>query len=291
MPYRIWSMCDWCDQCHRKKGLTVWVDPFQPSSGILGGESLVAAILGKIDAIEVDPKPRSQPFLPWYYRMLNAGLKLPLVGGSAKESNGVPLGAMRTYAKTTESGHRGWVEGVRVGRTYVTNGPILSLTVNEAGPGETLVVNRPLILNARAESISAFDRLELLSNGQVIATGLPIQKNDGRYFIHVEFDQLPQESGWVAARVVGSTSQPAFAHTSSIYLDMSGVPNSSRLAQLPLLRKSVEETMRWIEEHGCFTEKKRRTHFSARPALSEQFQFTDSISSEGRSTFPRSCQG
>ena len=49
-----WSVRDWCDQCHRKGGLAVWVDAFNENVGPPGGEALIAAILGKIDAIEVD---------------------------------------------------------------------------------------------------------------------------------------------------------------------------------------------------------------------------------------------
>ena len=55
-----WSVCDWCDQCHRKSGLTVWMRPFEPG----GGEALVALLLGKIDAIEFDARPRKLPLLP-----------------------------------------------------------------------------------------------------------------------------------------------------------------------------------------------------------------------------------
>jgi hypothetical protein len=252
-----WSLCDWCDQCHRKKGLTVWTDPFQSMSGVLGGEALVAALLGKIDAIEVDPKPRPQPFLPWYYRLLNAGIKLPLVGGSAKDSNGMPLGAMRTYAKVTEPGHRGWVEGVRAGRTFVTNGPLLSFAVSESLPGEALTVNDPVKMVATAESNEPFERFEIVSNGAVLATWVQTRQDDGRYFIRVEMEGIPQESGWVAARAVGSQ---AFAHTSPVYLDVPGVPNPQRAASLPMLKKCMEETKQWIEDYGRFTELKRRTH-------------------------------
>src|SRR5579885_1583493 len=94
-----WSVCDWCDQCHRKNGLAVWADPFADPAGVPGGEALVAAVLGKIDAVEFDARPRKQPLLPWWYRLLNAGFAVPLVGGSGKDSNTVPLGAPRTYAK------------------------------------------------------------------------------------------------------------------------------------------------------------------------------------------------
>ena len=29
-----WSICDWCDQCHRKGGLAVWVDAFEPAGAL-----------------------------------------------------------------------------------------------------------------------------------------------------------------------------------------------------------------------------------------------------------------
>ncbi|MBX9585036.1 MAG: CehA/McbA family metallohydrolase, partial [Gemmataceae bacterium] len=136
-----WSVSDWCDQCHRKGGLAVWVDAFRPAGGVVGGEALVAALLGKMDAIEVDPAPRPQPLLPWVYRLWNAGFPIPLAGGSGKDSNRVALGAVRTYARLTAGeapSYRAWVEAVRAGRTVVTDGPLLSLEVGGRGPGETV---------------------------------------------------------------------------------------------------------------------------------------------------------
>ena len=93
-----WGVCDWADQCHRKGGLVVWVEAFQRHAGLVGGEALVAAVLGKIDAIEITGGTRSA-VLPWVYRLWTAGFPIPLVGGSGKDSNRVPLGAVRTHAK------------------------------------------------------------------------------------------------------------------------------------------------------------------------------------------------
>lgn len=254
-----WSVCDWCDQCHRKNGLAIWTDSFQPTSGLLGGEALVAAILGKIDAIEIDSKLRSQPFLPWYYRLLNIGLKLPIVGGSAKDSNGVPLGAMRTYTIAEEPNYQNWVEGVKRGRTYVTNGPILTFTANDSVPGERISTTNPVAVKATAESIQSFDRLELISNGNVISNSSSIQR-DGRYFAELSLPIEVSESSWIAVRAMGSTSNPAFAHTSQIYLNVPDKPYSGRSLQLPLLKQSVEETIRWIEEMGQYREPKKKAH-------------------------------
>jgi hypothetical protein len=114
-----WSVCDWCDQCHRKGGLVVWVDAFKAD----GGEALAAAILGKIDAIEVDAQPRRHSVWPWIHRLWNAGIPIPLIGSSGKDGNRTPLGAMRTYARC-EGTHKSWVEAVKAGRTFITNGPL-----------------------------------------------------------------------------------------------------------------------------------------------------------------------
>ena len=90
-----WSICDWCDQCHRKSGLTVWIDAFEPAGGAIGGEALVAAILGKIAAVEVGPASEGAAL----------AVGVPTVDADSraavrerKDSNRVALGGVRTYA-------------------------------------------------------------------------------------------------------------------------------------------------------------------------------------------------
>ncbi|HLW67738.1 MAG TPA: hypothetical protein VKS79_20645, partial [Gemmataceae bacterium] len=89
-----WSLADWCDQCHRKKGLVVWSDPFRFDNGI-APEALADLILGRIDAVECTPTttPLNAIYSAW-----SAGIRFPLVGASGKDSNCEALGSMRTYA-------------------------------------------------------------------------------------------------------------------------------------------------------------------------------------------------
>lgn len=265
-----WSVTDWCGQCHRKNGLAVWVDAFRPGAGMPGGEALVAAVLGHIDAIEFDAHPRGQPFLPWWYRLLNAGVRLPLAGGSGKDSNRVPLGAVRTYARTgpaSPPGYRGWIEAARAGRTFVTNGPLLRLDVAGRGPGEVVAVADPgggVAVRAAAECLTPFERLEVVADGDVIAAAPATAA--GRWRAAVEVVHPMPAPGWLAARCVGgqgaflNPGQPAFAHTSPVYVRLAGRPPAHRPAAVAVLRRCVEQTRDWVELHGRFTDEKRRNH-------------------------------
>lgn len=244
-----WSVGDWCDQCHRKGGLAVWVDAFRPAGGLVGGETLVGAILGKIDAIEIDPAPRTQPLLPWVYRLWNAGLPVPLVGGSGKDSNRVALGAVRTYARLPAGEaptYRGWVEAVRAGRTVVTDGPFLSLDLGGRGPGETLDGTGEV--TARA-AVPAPGRVELVRDGTVVAAG------EGS----AEVALTASEPGWLAARWVGPGGA-GFAHTSPVWLRPGGAPLPRRPVAVERLARLVDATREWVESAGRFADPRSKPH-------------------------------
>ncbi len=229
-----WSVCDWCDQCHRKNGLTVWTNPFDPH----GGEALVALILGKIDAIETTGAPRKHPLLPWWYRLLNAGFRIPLVGGSGKDSNTVALGAMRTYAKLLPDEpftYTNWIDAVRTGRCFATVRPFLTLEVNGLASGSVIELpegNHTLAVHTSGEVIVNGD-VTPLTNGELRVT----------------------DSCWIAARAAGP-----FAHTSPVYVTVANRPLPKRVDALPQLRRLVEATREWVELYGRFTEGKSKRH-------------------------------
>lgn len=252
-----WSVCDWCDQCHRKGGLTVWVDAFEQAVNPTGGEALVAALLGKIDAIEIDPGPRSRPLLPWLYRLWNVGVMLPVVGGSGKDSNRTPLGAMRTYAHVSgEFSLPGWIEAVRAGRTIVTSGPLVDFQVDGHRPGAKIDASNELMCVAKAESLVSFERLEIIANDEVIAATQPVFiEPAGKWSAELQHRLAPAKSSWLTARCTGKKE---FAHTSPIVVRTNGQPLSPRAEAATALRQSIEQTREWIESHGRFTNMKRQ---------------------------------
>jgi hypothetical protein len=264
-----WSVCDWCDQCHRKNGLVVWVRAFDAEHG--RGEALVALLLGKIDAIEFDAQPRRYPLLPWWYRLLDAGYTVPLAGGSGKDSNTVSLGAQRTYARLSPGEpltYTNWVNAVRTGRCFMTNGPLLTFEVNGRGPGDTIDVIEPgttIKIRATAGSVPPFEKLELLADGRVIATA--VATADGpRCSATAEAEFTARESAWLAARCTGgrssllSSEQATFAHTAPVYLRVAGRPLPRREEALRPLRLAVVQTRDWIESYGRFAEEKWKQH-------------------------------
>lgn len=232
-----WGVCDWCDQCHRKHGLTVWVEAFQRHSGLIGGEALVAALLGGIDALEVTGGPRSA-VLPWVYRLWTAGFPIPLIGASGKDSNRSPLGSVRTYAKAEAAGYGGWVDAVRAGRSFVTAGPLLTFA---AAGGSAHVT---------AASLSPFERVELVADGSVISAAVPAPVGQG---FTADLHASIEGAGWVAARCL-PLGGAGFAHTSPVRLGSSA--DAAEAARQ--LRTLVEATRDWAEVAGRYENPKRK---------------------------------
>ena len=266
-----WSLSDWCDQCHRKKGLVVWCDAYRPGAGLPGGEALVNAILGSVDAIEVDAHDRTTPFLPMWYRLLNAGIRLPLVGGSGKDRNRIALGGMRTLTPSSETrSYAEWIEQVRAGRTLATNGPLIRFAVDDGSLGDRVaqVSPRPVRLRAQAASVVPFDRLELIANGSAIAAD---QASGADVFTAViEAEHVLPDGGWLAARCLGTTKSelyphvPVFAHTSAVFVEVGGRPIPRQLAAVAGLGREVEAVRHWIETDGRFTIPRRKDFLLAR---------------------------
>ena len=218
-----WSLSDWCDQARRKGGTPVWSDPLQVNSGVFGGEALIALLNGKIEAIELDGRPRRQPLLPLWYNLLNAGFRVQLVGCSRKDSSLIPLGAMRTYAPGD------WLAGVRTSSSFVTNGPLLTFE------------NDGSMWVATASSLTPFGMLDIVADGVEVASAKPAEQG-GVWRAEAIADA--GESRWLAARVGG---RERFAHFAPQF---TGKP-SPRL-DTTIFRKGIVSTVEWANEVGRY---------------------------------------
>src|SRR5262249_11025724 len=128
------TMAAWADACHAQGGTVVL--PHLPTPN---GEPAALIATGRVDAVEII---RFQPYVhAEYYRYLNAGYWLPLVGGTDKMSSEVAVGQYRTYVRIPadeEFSYESWCRNLRAGRTFLSGGPILDLSVEGAEIGDTV---------------------------------------------------------------------------------------------------------------------------------------------------------
>lgn len=294
-----WTLADWCDQCHRKRGLVVWgavtdtlfrnvpIEEFTLSDRYTYGEALADVLVGKVDALEVggDDWQVSSAQNGWYGEpievwtlLLNAGCRLTLVGSSGKESNERPLGVVRTYAwvdPSQELTYAQWIESVRAGRTFVTLGPLLTLLVNGERPGSIIRLSEPAVMQIHAEvhSLAALDFLEVLVNGNVVASAPPTGEPATAT---IDLELPVAESCWIAARaaqamVFDETAMSLeedilpimrkftpLAYTSAIYVEVAERPFAVRPEAVARLQTCLDATLHWIETKGRFDTEKHR---------------------------------
>jgi hypothetical protein len=269
-----WTLLDLSGQCHRKGGLVLWLQPNalgkrDPSNEIeLKGESLADAILGEIDAILLTSLSYSAVGDGIWYTLLNSGFRIPLAAGSWKMSNSKLLGKDRLYARLTpgeEFSYRNWIEAVRGGRTFITNGPLLSLMVDGRGPGavlDALQLSQKVNVRAESHSLVPFEKLEILVNGKVVASaraeGSPSSAN-----LEVE---LPLErSCWLAGRCTGTHQPPksrqshtVAAHSSPVYCELEHTPMKADPFSLNTLMTHIDRMLEWVaKEARCESERFR----------------------------------
>jgi TolB protein len=181
----------------------------------------------------------------FYYRLLNAGFRLPAGGGTDQFSDvwrDPPPGSDRTFAYVTGPlTVRSWLDALKRGRTFTSTGPLLFLEVNGHRPGDEIALaatpangeiprfarddsrSGSVRVKAEALSITPLDSLQIIVNGDVVQT-VPARDK-----ARIAFDgtiAVPQ-GGWIAARVLGPHSKYigddyAFAHTSPVYVVRDG---------------------------------------------------------------------
>lgn len=237
------------------------------------GEVAADIVLDKLDAVELfgfAPRPDGPRTRSWY-RFLNAGFRIPVVGGTDKMSAGTAVGAVRTYARLPEDqpySFEAWVEAVRSGRTFLTSGPLLEIDVEGRGPGEVIVsATRDIRLSARvrAVSVNPIDLLQLVVNGSVVAESKP--GADGRSAM-IDTSLRLDGSAWIAARCTSPdviyTAYPTSvgAHTSPVYVECASRPLAQR-DDLIAIAQLIEAGKEWAARRAIVPSRLDRDRFVA----------------------------
>lgn len=222
------TMAYWADACRAQGGTVIL--PHLPNPNC---EPAVLIATDRADAVEMISHGGYQHLE--YYRYLNCGYRLPLVGGTDKMYSTVPVGLYRTYAyipEDQEFTYDNWCRAVRAGRTYLSGGPMIHFSVNGAHIGDTLQLPRgggTLEVEATAESIFPLHNLEIVQQGRVVAT---TEDAKGARRLSLKTSLKVDRHTWLAARCgrpqAGALhhhdewQRGIFAHTSPIYVAVDG---------------------------------------------------------------------
>ena len=222
------TMAHWADACHAQGGTVIL--PHLPNPN---GEPAALIATGRADAVEMIDASAYKHLE--YYRYLNCGYRLPLVGGTDKMSSDVPVGLYRTYAHIPdqEFSYDSWCQAVRAGRTFFSAGPIITFSVEGAQIGDTLTLpagGGMVEVEAVADSIFPIHTLEIVQNGQVVAA---TEEPRGARRLSLRTKVAVDRNSWLAARCGGPRyhemarfldcwGRGMFAHTSPIYVAVGG---------------------------------------------------------------------
>jgi hypothetical protein len=142
------------------------------------------------------------------------------------------VGQYRTYVHippAEEFTYDNWCRNLRLGRTFLSGGPLLEFAVDGAQIGDTLRLpasGGTVEVHASANSVLPVHSLQIIHNGQVVAQS-DAAAGGGRSLSLKA--RLPVASdSWLAARVAGPNYEPVahhdvwargvFAHTSPVYV-------------------------------------------------------------------------
>jgi hypothetical protein len=252
------TLSDWADRTHAQGGTVVAAHFPNPN-----GEPAVLVTTGRADAVEM--LAESKDSLLEYYRYLNSGYRLPLVGGTDKMSSAVPVGLYRTYARLDEEfSYEAWCRAVRSGRTFLSGGPLVSLSVDGREPGDTVTLSGPgtVTVHAAVRSIFPLRKLEVVRNGEVVARA---DVNGGR---HAEITEELRIDGnsWLACRATGTDfhldewGRRVFAHTSPVYIASGGDWTMTDPAGLAYIRTIVEGAREYVRHTAVRRSDELTTH-------------------------------
>ncbi|HYM08067.1 MAG TPA: CehA/McbA family metallohydrolase [Terriglobales bacterium] len=283
-----------CDETRAQGGYVSWAHfPTWP-----GVESPLDIAMEKLDGLEIlcvlDPREfpvfmkqvvpefEANHGLHLWYRYLNCGFRLAATAGTDKMTTFVTVGANRVFARVDgEFTYQNWINALKQGRTFVTNSPVLTFTVNGRDPGATLQYHSPkdrvAQVHAVAESQLPYDRMEIVASGTVVAQATPSGPRH-RSEIHLEYPV--ERSCWLASRVCEDmtayrkrgvdfrevhvsqgtrlsdhygTRRPetVFAHSSPIYVIRDGAPIRN-WEDAEYFVRYLDHAIQWLETEARF---------------------------------------
>ena len=247
-------LTEWARQCNKQGGLVVI--PHFPNPRL---EPAATIVTDDADAIEmtswgnlyggIDPYSLAD-----WYRFLNCGYLVPIVGGTDKMTASIPIGAVRTYARIAVDKpftYNAWMEAVRRADTFATYGPLLEFNVDGQPMGSRIKMTGgggTVDVTWQVASVTIpMSRVELVVNGAIresVAVGP--EAGSGQWPIKVD------KSSWLALLVRGHyADKPEIitAHSSPVMIDVEGSPLSAAADAVTILEQ-IEGALAYLDTIG-----------------------------------------
>ncbi len=183
--------------------------------------------MGKVDYMEVMGFSDHHITAGIWYRLLNLGYRVPAGAGTDAMANYAslrgPIGLVRVFLDTRgERTPAALRDALKSGRTFVSNGPLLGLTLDDHRAGDTLTGSGQRAARIAMRSPIPVDHLELVQNGRVIKA---FKLAGERTRFDWSGELALKAGGWVVLRAFNDKPDPwvldlyPYATTSPIYLD------------------------------------------------------------------------
>jgi TolB protein len=232
------------DMAHQQGALVGYVHPFDsfpdPAQEypLITSELPADVALGKVDYIEVLGFSDHKSTAEVWYKLLNCGFRLPTAAGTDFMGNYAslrgPVGLNRVYAEVPREPLKiePWLEAIKAGRTFATNGPLLYFSLDGQGIGGEVRLEKKQQVHFSAElfSIVPVDHLQIVCNGKVARE---LTMNSERTGAHVDSTIPIGVSGWCVLRAFSDKAEYPildlypYATTSPVYVSVAGATTHS----------------------------------------------------------------
>jgi hypothetical protein len=223
------------DLAHAQGALVGYVHPFddEPSTDKTLTNELPADVAnGKVDYMEIVGFSDHRSTASVWYRLLNLGYRIPTGSGTDAMANYAdlrgPVGMNRVFVDTGgDTRPKALLAGLKAGRTFASNGPLLGLELDGKHPGDVISLKSAGRLHYRIalRSPVAVQHLELVENGEVVKS---FELTGDRRKFDGEGDLPVGKAGWLVLRAWNDGADPEvldiypYATTSPVYLETQG---------------------------------------------------------------------
>jgi hypothetical protein len=251
-------LTEWARQCRKQDGLVVL-----PHFPVPRAEAAAAIVSGEIDAVEMpslfDLYAGISPYsLSDWYRYLNCGYLVPVVGGTDKMAASTAVGMVRTYARIPNKAafdYEAWKQAVRRGETFVTFGPLLEFLVDGHRMGSRIAMSPQggsVDVTWQVASVTIpMSRVELVVNGEIReSVAVPAAEGSGHWSFRVD------RSSWLALLVRGHyCGKPEIitAHSSPVMIEVEGSRMLAAADAVTILDQ-IEGAMAYLDTVGTRAE-------------------------------------